>query len=136
MSLPSHIYFIKDGLIVGISSVNVGWSVSSYGLIRCLWTGWHDAKSYFDKQPFSEQQMASGWYERIKPWYTTREDLLAFDHAYLYEQLIPRDVYEALHRNPDCQPKIEELLQKGMYKDDGGEFKTAMKATKLARGID
>jgi len=136
MSAPSTAWFIKNGLVVGLASINIGWSYSGSGFLRCMWEGWHQAKSFFDNQPFTKQQLDSRWYKEFSPYFTTREELLAFDHVYIYGNIVPRDVYEALHRNPDCTPQIIQLINSGLFDDSADEFKTAVAATKIARGID
>lgn len=135
MSAPSNAWFIKNGLIVGMAHVNIGWSWSNRAFIHCLWEGWHDAKSYFDK-PLTEQQLAGEWNKRFGPYFTTREELLAFDHVYIYSMMIPRIVYEALHRDPAYADDVGKMVAANLFDDTDNEWKTVVEATKIARGID
>lgn len=51
MSLPSIAKFYKDNRVVGAAGINVGWWISTEGIVHCL----HDAlKSAMD---FSETMM-------------------------------------------------------------------------------
>lgn len=139
MSLPSSAWFVKDGLIVGRAPCNCGWFLNGSTLLHAAWQAWHQAKALVDKGlPENLEDMTENerdWYEGYTKWFTTREDLLAFDSVHLYDCMLPRDVFSAMHHNPDVEPKLAEVANKGLYRD-GGELKTAIAATKVARGIE
>lgn len=140
MSLPSSAWFVKDGQIVGRAPCNCGWFLNGSALLRAAWDAWHQAKSLVDKGVHEKnlEDMSDGereWYEGYTKWFTTREDLLAFDSCHLYDCILPRDVFVAMHHNPDVEPKLAAVADKGLYKDEG-QLKAAITATKLARNFE
>lgn len=140
MSLPSSAWFVKDGLIVGRAPCNCGWFLNGSTLLHTAWQAWHQAKAIIDKGVHEKtvDEMTESereWYDGYVKWFTTREELLAFDSVHLYDCMIPRDVFVAMHHDPTVEPKLAAVVDKGLYKD-GGELKTAIAATKIARGFE
>lgn len=139
MSLPSSAWFVKDGQVIGRVPCNCGWFLNGSTLLHTAWQAWHQAKAIFDKgaheKPVEEMtEKELDWYEGYTKWFTTREELLAFDSIHLYDCMLPRDVFVAMHHDPSVEPKLAAVADRGLYKDTG-ELKTAITATKIARGF-
>lgn len=137
MSLPSSAAFLKDGLVVGYAFVNCGWYCDGNAIIRCLMPAWEDALTFAKRDPDEFSGKQRELYDRdYKPWFTTLQDLHEFDHVCLYGMIFPKSVYYSLQNDEGFRERLAMAINCGQFKDLDNERKTAVAATKIARGID
>lgn len=100
MSLPEYALFIKDDTVVGVGFCNIGWFFTPSRVWECMVSASTEAMNYYTPA----EELAKKYNRDINfiledrvreaKYFTTIEDLKAFEFIHLYHLKIPRYVVE------------------------------------------
>lgn len=120
MSLPTYARFKKDNEIVGAGFCNIGWVFFINNFSGCIFKAFDEAAKYFDQDITQLDERDLELYNRFKErnsqYFSTRENLFAFDHVELYGYSIPRDIVNSLYRKELSNEDFVTLLKENKWK--------------------
>ncbi len=143
MSLPETAFFIKNDIVVGVGSCNIGMFFNLGNMWRCIWTAADSAMEYY-LTDYEILTKINGIYRDGKDdteilnnikkrhtnhekYFTTKEDLQQFDYLHIYHFKIPRSIINDVINKFVTEEEFVELLKTKIFNTEDSrqvKFKT------------